>query len=554
MKKYLLLFSLTASLTACSLEETLYNNPNSETFINNENDVAFQLSGVYNFFTQFGGYAANLTYPILYGGDDIATTGAAQRLFADKSLPASNQYHTGWGIYYNTINNANALMEVVERTDKVSEAFRQRVLGELRFMRGFSYFNLVRFYGGVPIKAVSTTGGSEFYQARNSVDEVYAFLLEDLKKASELCLPFSKQPGPEFGRATKGAAQAVYALASLTYANQLDLADKSGEAQAHYLQAKSYADSVILSGEYALIPDYADLWDINKEKGAYREVIYGIQFTRDALAASASSRGSELAYYTQPSTRNNVCGNVTDGLGAGTLRIQPWFYDYCTTGDFENDYRAEVSFTTTWLNTITGVTRITYPLVRTTNETVEAYPYIDKYKDPDGYQARNNENDLFITRLAEVYLIKAEAENELNGPTEEAYAAFNKLRERARLADGNARETPLNLAAGLTKEEFRRKIFDERGLELVGEGHRWFDLVRMRYQQTNKTMMEHQYADFLPTLLPHTAPTYVSASKTWTGGRVQPLNIVPFHKKFLIWPIPSSEIDANPAMTQNENW
>ena len=98
------------------------------------------------------------------------------------------------------------------------------------------------------------------------------------------------------------------------------------------------------------------------------------------------------------------------------------------------------------------------------------------------------------------------------------------------------------------------KIFDERGLEFVGEGHRWFDSVRMRYKDNTRTMVQYRYEDFYPAMANKTAPTYVTSSNTWGGGRVQPLAVVPFSKKFLIWAIPSSEMDANPNVLQDEGW
>ena len=345
----------------------------------------------------------------------------------------------------------------------------------------------------------------------------------------------------------------MLSLAYLTYANNIDLKAQGGDSKSFYQLAENYADSVIQSNEYSLISNYADLWNVNLEKGAYREVIFAIQFTRDATAASASSRGSELAYYLQPTTRYNICGNPKNGAGAASTLLQPWFVEMYKSGEYMNDYRAEVSFLTRW--SYQGTTResITFPEVTNSNEVVQLYPYINKYVDPNGLQARNNENDFYVIRLSEVYLIKAEAENELNGPTADAYAAFNKLRQRARLADGNVRTTPADLKLGLTREAFRLKIFNERGLELVGEGHRWFDAVRMRYIDNKRTMEQYRYEDFYPSMT-KAAPKYNTTTKEWGGGNVQPLNVVSWTTKFLLWPIPSSEIDANPNMTQNTEY
>ena len=542
--------------TGCSLKEKIYDSVISDTFIKSEDDVFFQLNGVYAYFPTFGSFKSNLPYQIIDGGDDIAVSNATKRLFNERTISSSNIYFTSaWSSFFNTINNANALMETLEKSTSgaISDSYKDRIMGELYFMRAFSYFYLVRLYGGVPIHTQSVQGNSDFYPARNSVEEVYNQIFDDFKKASEKCIPFGQQPARELGHATKGAAQAMLSLAYLTYANNIDLKGQGGDAKSFYQLAENYADSVIQSNKYTLVADYADLWNVNLEKAAYQEVIFAIQFTRDATAASASSRGSELAYYLQPTTRYNICGNPTNGAGAGTTLLQPWFVQMYSQGEYAGDYRSEVSFLTRWSYQGTSREGITFPETASSNEVVQLYPYINKYADPNGLQARNNENDLDIIRLSEVYLIKAEAENELNGPTPEAYTAFNMLRQRARLADGNVRTTPSDLQPGLSKEKFRLAIFNERGLEFVGEGHRWFDAIRMRYLDNKRTMIQYRYEDFYPAMA-KSAPSYNKTTHTWGGGLVQPLNVVSWTPKFLLWPIPSPEIDANPNMTQNTEY
>lgn len=553
--KYIAALITVILLAGCSLKEKIYDTSVAETFIQSENDVLFQLNGVYSFFPTYGSFKANLPYQIIDGGDDIAVNNATKRLFNERTISSSNIYFTtAWSAFFNTINNANALMGTLDKISPgiVSDSYKDRIMGELYFMRALSYFYLVRLYGGVPIHTEAVQGSSDFYPARNSVEEVYSLIFDDLEKAAEKCIPYSQQPAKEFGHATKGAAQAMLSLAYLTYANTLDLKGAGG-SQNYYQLAENYADSVILSQQYSLISNYADLWNVDMEKAAYKEVIFAIQFTRDGTAASASSRGSELAYYLQPTTRYDVCGNPTNGAGAGTTRLQPWFVKMYKEGEYANDYRSEVSFLTRWSYKGTARESIAFPEITNSNELVEQYPYINKYIDPKGLQARNNENDLYVIRLSEVYLIKAEAENELNGPTPDAYAAFNKLRQRARLADGTTRTTPADLGTGLSKQEFRLAIFNERGLELVGEGHRWFDAIRMRYLDNKRTMEEYRYADFYPAM-DKKAPAYNATTHTWGGGLVQPLNVVAWSPKFLLWPIPSPEIDANPNMTQNTEY
>jgi hypothetical protein len=200
-----------------------------------------------------------------------------------------------------------------------------------------------------------------------------------------------------------------------------------------------------------------------------------------------------------------------------------------------------------------------YPNLPTGTDGTINTPLVAKYIDPAGKDSRNNGNDHFIIRLAEVYLIKAEAENELNGPTPAAQAAFNMVRARARQAAGIPRTVPANVATNLTKDQFRLKIFDERGLELIAEGQRWFDLVRMRSPlSATQTMYEYQVKTVLPTK-PQVMPTFNATTKRYSNANaVYALALNPAvitFPKFLLFPIPSTEIIQNPNFGgQNPGW
>jgi starch-binding outer membrane protein, SusD/RagB family len=296
-------------------------------------------------------------------------------------------------------------------------------------------------------------------------------------------------------------------------------------------------------------------------------VIFGIQLARDGLTNGAASKGSELPFYLQPNTRNGICGNLPVGKGGGTIRVHPWFYDLYATGDYAKsgvvDYRTDFSFLTRWngsTNATPSLARryVTYPVIEPDAADLvrEQQPYVDKYKDPGGKDSRNHENDFYIIRLAEVFLIKAEALNEL-GRTSEASEPFNKLRQRARLANGTARAVPIDLAPGLSKADFRLAIYNERGLELLAEGQRWFDGTRMRYLNTDKSMLQWRYDTFYPSLAStvKVLPSWNVSGRFWTAGRAQPINIITWNDRYKLFPIPSNELDANPNFgVQNPGW
>lgn len=551
----------------CTLDEQLYGIPTSDGFVKDEADATFVVNGVYSTFQTFESFKSSTAGLVLYSGDDFASAQISgfnvpgiwlNRLFTSSDPYVKNAFNS----FYNAINRANYAKETVENSDIKNVEFKNQISGEMCFIRALSHYYLVRLFGAVPILVSATKPTDNFYKSRQSVDSVYAQIFRDLKIANAYCLVFNKQSESEFGRATKGSAQAILAQAYLTYANYCDLNGRSQEAQTNYQYAVNWSDSVIISKQYVLLSNYADLYDVSKEKNAYKEVIFGIQFARDATTSGAASKGSEWATYTQPRERWNVCGNLLPrGSGGGAVFLQPWFVEQYFTGQYVNDYRSEVSFLTTWngYNTANQARKYcTFPAIVADEKDLlkVSQPYLNKYVDAKGLDSRNHENDLYIIRYSEIFLIKAEALNEL-GRTSEAYLSFNELRKRARLANGVSRTTPADLASSLSQGDFRLAVFNERGLELVGEGQRFFDLVRMRYPGTNKTMFQWRLDTFYPNLPldQKTLPIWDSTNKVWKNGRVHMLNVKEWNDRYLLYPIPTSEFDANTNIgLQNPGW
>ncbi len=566
--KYIILVTILLSVlvTSCSLDENLYGVATAEGFVKTEDDANFVVNGVYAANQEFNAFKSSAAGLILYSGDDFAFTGSitsnSPGTWINRLITSSDPYvDNAWKSFYICINRANSAMEAIEPVTTISPEVRSKINGEMTFLRGFSYYYLVRLFGGVPISTSATKPTDNHFKSRQPVDSVYAQIFRDFKNANAKCVKFKSQKSTEYGRATKGAAQAMLAQAYLTYANYLDLQNKPTEAQTYYQYAVDWADSVILSNQYSLVSNYADLFNVDKEKDAYTEVIYGIQFTRDNLTAGAGSKGSEWAYYMNPKERWASCGNLPTGAGAGSTKLHPWFAEQYFTGEYTGDYRAESTILTGWNGyNSAGVayTYNTFPAIALTPTNVQRQnmPYCGKYVDPKGLGNRNNENDLFVIRYSEIFLIKAEALNEL-GRTSDAYAPFNKVRERARLANGTPRTTPVDLQTGLDKEMFRWAVYNERGLELLGEGQRFFDGVRMRYPNTKTPILQWRYETYYPSLsaTDMAVPTWNSTSKTWKGGRVYPVNVKPWNVRYLLYPIPTNELDANPNFgAQNPGW
>lgn len=568
MKHHIKYFILLAVLfSSCTkLEETIVDTPSGAS-IKKESDVTAALQGAYGILLSPELFKVEGYNLLTLAADDISALANptfnpySQKIYGPSTATIAPMYNSLYAI----VNNCNFLLEKIT-TLNLSPVYKTRAEGEIKFIRAVGYFYLVRMFGGVPLRTASTNSNTDFFVKRNTADEVYGLIISDLKTASANLLPKS-QPSA-IGLANKGAAQAMLSLVYLTYGNYLDFAGKN--AVETYTSAKIYADSVILSGAYSLVDNYADLWDVDKETTAYaREVIWGLRFTRDAGSADINSEGSEYAIRYLPGTAAGMTGipataSVPQGVGRGQFKIQPWFYDICTKGDYVNDYRTGVTYLTSWKQYQDGQTVNTYPLNPTAAQlnpagvtllTPNTYnqPYLKKYVDAKGIDTRTHENDLFVIRLAEIYLIKAEALNEINsGPTPDAYSAFNMVRARSRKADGVARAFPADLQPGLSQNDFRMKIFNERGVEFIGEAKRWFDLVRMK-SPTGTTMYQYQFDTYLKTITKN-LPTWNGTTKTWVGGRTMNNTIGDYQSRLLLFPIPVSQTDINPLIEPNPGY
>jgi len=554
MKKYLIIvFSLLLGLS-CSVKEVIYDTLTSDNSFQNQTDVVAFVNGTYS--TLNIECYKNNYLPFFLTADDIYSFQPGTQIFSNKSHDATNAT-TGslWRGFFKVVNQANFVLDKIDGID-IDSAFKVRTKCEMKFLRAFAYFNLVRIWGPVPLRTTATNSNKSYYFPRVSIDSVYSQIFVDLLEAKKSLYNKIAQPSTEFNHATKGAAFGYLAKAYQAYGNYLDINENTQMALQQYQLSEDYCDSVLLSGQYSLASNVKDLFDVAKERDAYSEVLFGIAFTRDAQVASAGSLGSQFAGFSLPGNMPNVAGAGVNKTGVAQYRMQPWFVEKYTSGDFLNDFRGERFFATNWTNTSKGKS-ITFPLVRSVggNETVETAPYLLKYIDGQALDSRNGENDFFALRLADIILTKAEMENEINGASNVAYTEFNKIRTRARAADGiTSRTSPLPLKAGLSKEAFRLAIVDERALEFVGEGLRWFDLCRMK-SPNGTTMLEYQLNTVIPTYTPG-LPIYNNSSRSWGGGRTDSLSLPPFQIKFLLMPIPlNAEISLNPNIgSQNPGY
>ncbi|MGC4231829.1 MAG: RagB/SusD family nutrient uptake outer membrane protein [Niabella sp.] len=399
-----------------------------------------------------------------------------------------------WTQHYEGINRANVALEKIPVIE-MDAGLKNRLLGEASFLRAFYYFNLVRFYGAVPLLLTDQTTLSvqELKVPRTSVDEVYAQIIKDLEAAGNY---FANGTAGEAGRPTQGSS---VALLSKVYLTRRD-----------WTNAIKYAEAVINgSFGYDLFEDYAHVFLPAYKNG--KEHIFSAQIKGSSISTGhlvtptdirAGVPGLRGSYGTQLTTYKNGNDN--------------YFTLYKVYS--ENDKRKRVSFVTYYVSPTNGQKYFTL------NAPGDSVPYVNKSWDPNYAVTGNSDANANILRFAEILLIHAEAENELNGPTQKAYAAINRVRQRAGIG---------NLPTGLTKDQFRDSVYLERRLELIAEYHRYFDLIRETGAETTGVGPEGK--GILLKCLNLVGKTNVKA-------------------RHYLYPIPQSEIDRNPKLTQNPGW
>jgi hypothetical protein len=435
-KIYISVLVLLAGLvTACnSLQEEPYGMIVPEEFYRNETDAGVAVIAAYNALISPNYYNGSMyllsdvitddTYPG-NGSNQNANSIALDNYSFDAS---HEEFRKVWQACYTGINRANT---VIERVPPIAmdTVRRNRLVAEAHFLRALHYFNLVRWFGNVPLLLSSTKNLNNLTVTRTSAKEVYAQIIQDLEVAQQ-GLPSTYGSG-SLGRATNGAAMALLAKVYLTQGNWALAASK----------AKQVIDSATIKGTYKLFPSYKDIWNVNYQNS--QEHIFSVQ------------RGATL--YSQafvPANSNVVSGATSSG---GVSVPETSFYDSFS----DLDSRKKIAFATNW---------------RSLDGTVKVYePHIAKYYDPTYNNVYTN---MPVIRYAEILLIYAEAVNEIRPGDAEAYNAINQIRKRAR--NGSTDPDALPDLQDLSQEEFREAVWQERRWELCFEGHRWFDLARTK--------------------------------------------------------------------------
>jgi hypothetical protein len=396
-----------------------------------------------------------------------------------------------WRTSYQGIDAANLAITNISTmpASAISDAQKSQLIGQAQFLRAWFYFNLVRIYGDVPLLTTPTAGATGLQVPRNTTSDIYTkLILPDLLAAEKSGLSFTDNTG----RVSLGAIKALLAKVYET------MAGYPLQLTANYALAKQKALEVINSGNYTLYTNYDQFRDPANDN--LKENIFMAQFA--ATIRSCPMFNWTLPLFTAVSGANS---------GTGALTPDMTFYKSFTAGDKRG--QEDQYFFSHYASHATG-----------TNIVFATGQHIFKYFDNVAYTSNQGSGKCYpIIRLTDIMLLYAEAQNEADGsPDANSYTYINQVRARANLS-------PL---AGLSKDQFRQAIWNERNHELCYENITWFDMVRTRMAYDAKNNV------FVP-LVGYTFPN---------GQNVT------FATKNLLFPIPQTEIQANPKLTQNPGY
>lgn len=536
--KYILLSCTMIAFTGCDdfLVETPKTSIEKEGVYNSLSSAKAALAGCYASMAGYNYTGFNYFHVLnVTSGMGVSIKANDVNLTTMNILPTDVNMTNTYNGMYETIRVTNDIIDGMAESKITNESEKHRITGEAYFMRGLTYFNLVRMFGKVSLVTKPVKNYAEAQVPRTEVPKVYEQIISDLDAAyNMLPLPVDKVEGHPH----KYAAQALLAKVYLTMAEN----DENSE---YWQKAYDTALDVYKNGQYKLVRPYEKLFgSLNKNN---EESIFEIQFS----ASVNSGRTTETTFPVGHELMSNI---ATQGKSWGKTRpTQLAFHQFD-----EGDPRREASFvygqyTNIFEANANKKTVLLYPTTKkdgtknkmTYKQGDSEYAAWKKYYDPMMTATASNTNFVFY-RYADLLLVLAEAANEIGSADAATY--LNEVLDRARDANGNGtieenEVYPLPFE-GNDKEAMRERIFRERLKELTGECDEWYTVRRRGAEYLKKVMEEHNayvdewYASQKIASLPKFVYKYKVSDETV--------------KKNLLFPFPADEINKNEYIGQED--
>lgn len=458
--KNIFLVIILVLFSACS-EDFLNKKPlvqsSAETYYSNEDEVNTAIIGCYSLMQDEGFELA----PFMLIGDDCSDDydlgnnkseafswlGPTAQSLLKFDVTSTNWVSNAlWSQGFRGITWTTQVIERVSANNIISDDKKNQFLGEAHFLRGLYYFFLTRQYGSLPI-IDHVLSYDEYFMPRSTISETWTFIESELKTAAQLLPEKSGYSANDVGRATKGAVNALLGKAYIQ--------------QGKFDEAYTVLKTVVLSGQYGLEPIYSDIFTLEKENGI--ESIFEIQHSISNTGWSGANEGSILSFYEH------------DANPADNIKWHNGWSMHCPTQDLVNSYEA-------------GDPRL-HATVIFPNEDFDGHINLNlasstgyqskKWYVPYAQRSQNDQSDepknIIFIRYADVLLCLGEAANEIGKPGE-ALEYLEQVRSRAR--SNSTVPTVLPPVVVTDKITLREKIWQERRVELAGEGQRFWDIVR----------------------------------------------------------------------------
>jgi hypothetical protein len=335
-----------------------------------------------------------------------------------------------WQLPYKLISDANWIL-ISLKSANLDKNISTKIAAETKCLRAYAYFDLVQLFGALPLRRKPVKNLEEVQLKRSTPSAVYELIIQDLKDAIA-GLPTKSIEG----RVNKWVAKALLAQVYLTTAgNPLNKTN-------NYKLALKYSLDIINNGPYSLVKDYANEF---KNKRYTTGDIWAVLFKKDVTSNSLFS-------ITAP-----------EGFEKAYLRPTKAFMNSFLPGDQRRVWGIKSNYKGPKGNILMEGT------------------YFNKFIDTSLVNSKQPVASVYcdyerpLIRLSEIYLIAAEAEDEVNGPGA-AYKYINKVRWRARINKNDPKDVPD--LKGLTKKQLLKAIHKEWRWEFYGEGFAWFNLKR----------------------------------------------------------------------------
>jgi hypothetical protein len=481
---------LLASVSCNKLDEEPYSSIFTDNFYQTASDAEAALTAVYgpmvNIYNTAGtgasDFSADQIYPRPVVGRDTYTLFSydpnytTQKSFS-RQMESPQQI---WQYAYSGIEKANWVLLRVPQTN-MDTARRTVILGEAYYMRAFYLWTLTKNFRDIVVKTTPSTSLDTAIIGKTMQADVFKQIYQDLDQAVAKLPSYSANI--QKGRPSKEVAMALYAKTAL-YAED-------------WATALNMAKQVLSSGKYSLMPDVLDVYNVAKEDAARQENMW-------AFECESTSPGFSTQIISLYGPKNSD-GPQYAATSFGSAFAYQSFYDSFNPAD-----RRRLLLDTFYINKQGQVVH-----QKDITPITQKGVLVKKYMDPNSVGGSGATN-IPILRLADVYLIAAEASARQNGPTTESYDYINAVRNRAGLP---------GLTTGLGKAQFVDSVLQERSWELFGEGDRWYDLTRTN---TFMQVIPKAVNDVFPVRAPQPKNRY--------------------------FPIPLDEINANPKLEQNPDW